>query len=48
LYDALAAAVLLLSLGRRPEFSRMTVPWLLQLSTANALKRAALQQDDLF
>ena len=48
LYDALAAALLLLSLGRRPEFSRMTVPWLLQTSTANPAKRAALQQDDLF
>ncbi len=48
LYDALAAALLLVALGRRPEFSRMTVPWLLQTSTANPAKRAALQQDDLF
>lgn len=48
LYDALAAALLLLALGRRPEFARMTVPWLLQTSTANPAKRAALQQDNLF
>ncbi|MGC4072314.1 MAG: hypothetical protein QM760_07325 [Nibricoccus sp.] len=48
LYDALAAALLLLALGRQPDFSRMTVPWLLQTSTANPAKRAALQQDDLF
>ena len=30
------------------EFARMTVPWLLQTSTANPEKRAALQQDELF
>jgi DNA polymerase III epsilon subunit-like protein len=48
LYDALAAALLLVSLGRRPEFSRMTVPWLLQTSTANPAKRDALKQDELF
>jgi DNA polymerase III epsilon subunit-like protein len=48
LYDALASALLLLSLGRRPEFSRMTVPWLLQMSTANVSKREALRQDELF
>ena len=48
LYDALAAALLLIALGRRPEFARMTVPWLLQTSTANPEKRAALQQDELF
>jgi len=48
LYDALAAALLLLSLGRRQEFSRMTVPWLLQTSTANPAKRDALKQDELF
>jgi DNA polymerase-3 subunit epsilon len=48
LYDALAAALLLITLGRRPEFARMTVPWLLQISTANPAKRAALRQDELF
>lgn len=48
LYDALAAALLLLTLGRRPEFSRMTVPWLLQTSTADPARREALRQDDFF
>lgn len=48
LYDALAAALLLLSLGERSEFREMTLPWLLQLSTLNPEKRAALQQGDLF
>ncbi len=48
LYDALAAALLLVALGRSPEFSRMTVPWLLQMSTANPQKREALRQDELF
>lgn len=48
LYDALAAALLLLALGRRTEFGAMTVPWLLQASTANPDQRAALRQQDLF
>ena len=48
LYDALAAALLLLALGRRAEFSEMTIPWLLQMSTANAQKRDALRQEELF
>jgi DNA polymerase III epsilon subunit-like protein len=48
LYDALGAALLLLSLGSHPEFSQMTVPWLLQMSTANPAKREALRQDELF
>ncbi len=48
LYDALAAALLLLSLGRRREFAAMTVPWLLQTSTANPTRRAELAQDELF
>lgn len=48
LYDALAAALLLLALGDRPEFRDMTIPWLLQASTANPEKRAALQQRELF
>ena len=47
LYDALAAALLLLALGERPEFRCVTLAWLLQMSTANAEKRAALQQDEL-
>lgn len=48
LYDALAAGVLLLSLGERPEFEGMTLAWLLQLSTLNPETRANLQQGDLF
>jgi DNA polymerase III epsilon subunit-like protein len=48
LYDALAGAVLLLALLRRPEFSAATLPWLLQMSTLDAEKRSALQQGDLF
>jgi DNA polymerase-3 subunit epsilon len=48
LYDALAAALLLLSLGRSPGFAGMSVPWLLQMSTANPEKRDALRQGELF
>jgi DNA polymerase III epsilon subunit-like protein len=48
LYDALASALLLVSLGRRAEFAKMTVPWMIQTSTANAAKREALRQDELF
>lgn len=48
LYDALAAALLLLSLGRRPEFAGMSVSWLLQMSTANPEKRDAMRQGELF
>ena len=48
LYDALAGALLLLALLRRLEFSEATVPWLLQMSTADAQKRAGLQQGNLF
>jgi len=48
LYDALAGAVLLLALLRRPEFASTTIPWLLQMSTLDPEKRTALQQGDLF
>ena len=48
LYDALAGAVLLLALLRRPEFASATIPWLLQMSTLDPVKRSALQQGDLF
>lgn len=48
LYDALAGALLLLTLLKRPEFSAATLPWLLQMSTLDAEKRSALQQGDLF
>ena len=48
LYDALAGALLLRALLRRPELAAATIPWLLQLSTLDADKRGALQQGDLF
>jgi DNA polymerase-3 subunit epsilon len=48
LYDTLAAALLFLDLAKRPEFRDATIPWFLQMSTANAEKRADLQQRDLF
>ena len=48
LYDALASALLLISLGRRAEFSEMTVPWLLQMSAGSAQKRDALRQEEMF
>lgn len=48
LYDALGGALLLQALLRRPEFSQATFPWLLQMSTLDPGKRAALQQGDLF
>jgi DNA polymerase-3 subunit epsilon len=48
LYDALAGALLLLALLRQPEMAAATIPWLLQMSTADAQKRAGLQQGNLF
>lgn len=48
LYDALAGALLLRALLKRPELAEATIPWLLQLSTLDAGKRGALQQEDLF
>jgi DNA polymerase III epsilon subunit-like protein len=48
LYDALAGALLLLHLLRRPELSAATIPWLLQMSTPDPEKRDALQQRELF
>jgi len=48
LYDALAGALLLLALGQRPEFGQMTLGWLLQMSTLNPERRAALQQREMF
>ena len=48
LYDALAGALLLLALLRRPELAHATIPWLLQMSTQNGEKRDALQQGNLF
>lgn len=48
LYDALAGALLLLALLRRPELAHATIPWLLQMSTLDGEKRDALQQRELF
>jgi len=48
LYDALAAALLLLALLRRAEFNAATIPWLLQMSTLDGERRGALQQGELF
>lgn len=48
LYDALAGALLLGALLRRPELANATIPWLLQHSTPDADKREALRQGDLF
>jgi DNA polymerase III epsilon subunit-like protein len=48
LYDALAGALLLLAVLRRPELQEATIPWLLQMSTVDGEKRDALQQGDLF
>lgn len=47
LYDALAAALLLLKLLERPQFSSATIPWLLQNSCA-AKGRNRVAQQDLF
>jgi DNA polymerase-3 subunit epsilon len=48
LYDALAGALLLLALLKRPELASATIPWLLQMSTLDADKRGAMQQGNLF
>jgi DNA polymerase-3 subunit epsilon len=48
LYDALAGALLLRALLRRSELAEATIPWLLQMSTADGEKRSELQQGDLF
>jgi DNA polymerase-3 subunit epsilon len=48
LYDALAGALLLRDLLRRPEFEAASIPWLLQMSTLDGDKRDALRQGDLF
>lgn len=48
LYDALAGALLLLALVRRPEFAGATIPWLLQMSTLDPERREALRQGELF
>ena len=48
LYDALAGALLLLTLLRRPELAQATISWLLRMSTLDGGKRDALQQGNLF
>ena len=48
LYDALASALLLVALGRRPEFSDMTLPWLFTQSVMSGAARDTLGQDRLF
>jgi DNA polymerase-3 subunit epsilon len=48
LYDALAGAVLLLSLAREPGLAQLTVPQLLAFSTLDGGKRDALRQGSLF
>lgn len=47
-YDALAGALLLLSLRREPAFAELTIMQLLALSTLDGDKRDALQQGNLF
>jgi len=48
LYDAMAAALLLLSLGRRKEFDSMTLPWLFAHSVMSGEARDELRQERLF
>jgi DNA polymerase-3 subunit epsilon len=48
LYDALAGALLLVSLAREPRLSDLSVMQLLALSTLDGEKRDALQQGELF
>lgn len=48
LYDALASALLLIALGRRPEFAEMTIPWLFAHSVLSGEARDSIRQDELF
>jgi len=48
LYDAMASALLLVSLGRRAEFADMTLPWLFANSVMSSGARDSIQQDRLF
>lgn len=48
LYDAMASALLLISLGRRAGFADMTLPWLFAHSTGSGEGRDELRQDRLF
>ena len=48
LYDSLAGALLLVSLGREPRLRELSVMQMLALSTLDGAKRDALQQRELF
>lgn len=48
LYDALAAAVLLLKLLERPEFADASLVWLLQMSAGRGPGRERISQRELF
>ncbi len=48
LYDALAGAVLLLSLAREPKLASLSVMQLLAWSTLDGERRSAIEQDTLF
>jgi DNA polymerase-3 subunit epsilon len=48
LYDALAGALLLVSLAREPRLRELSVMQMLALSTLDGEKRDALQQGELF
>tara|TARA_B100001964_G_C14089183_1_gene534025 strand:- start:203 stop:859 length:657 start_codon:yes stop_codon:yes gene_type:complete len=48
LYDALAAALLLVRLDEMPELSDTTIDWLLEVSAPDQRRRDDLRQGDLF
>ena len=48
LYDALATALLLRAVLARPEFESATIPWLLELSSLDPVRRESLRQGELF
>ena len=48
LYDALAGALLLMRLATEPSLADQSCGWLMEMSTLNADKRAALRQSGLF
>ena len=48
LYDALASALLLRAVLRKPEFEAATIPWLLELSSLDPARREAMRQGELF
>jgi DNA polymerase-3 subunit epsilon len=48
LYDAIASALILISLGRRAEFEGMTLPWLFANSVLGGEARDSIRQERLF